>query len=182
MPNKELANNFDELDVMHLMENIEYGWVDFANNKHNEVDTSFSKDYKLQSPSEVMKSKVGVCWDQVELERYYFKKTNYQVKTYFIVHYDNNRCPTHTFLVYQKNNKYYWFEHSWQKYRGIYEYDSLNDLLVDVRSKFITTELNNSYEENNLVLYEYSTPKPGLNVLAFYKHCESGQMISDLFK
>lgn len=169
---------YNEFEIMNLMENIEYGWVDTSNNKHTIVDESYSDNYILQSPKEIIKHKVGVCWDQVELERYYFKGNNWNIKTYFIVHYDNDKCPTHTFLTFEKNNKYYWFEHSWERFKGIHEYNFLKDLLIDVRDKFIKYELNNNYNKNNLCIYNYKKPKYHLSVLEFYKHCESGINIS----
>ena len=163
--------------IMNLMEDIKYGWCDTKNTIHTTFDDSFNKYYKLQSPEETINNKIGVCWDQVELERYYFKNTKYKIKTYFIVHYDNNTCPTHTFLVYKDNNKYYWFEHSWSRYKGIHKYNSLNKLLKDVYQKFIISELNNNYEKDNLILREYQTPKYGLNIEEFYHHCEEGLQI-----
>lgn len=169
---------YNEFEVMNLMKEIEYGWMDKNGNKHDIVDASFSDNYVLQRPKEIIKNKVGVCWDQVELERYYFKGNDYNIKTYFIVHYDNDKCPTHTFLIFEKNNKYYWFEHSWERFKGIHEYNSLKDLLIDVRNKFIKYELNNNYNKNNLCLYNYKKPKYYLSVLEFYKHCEAGINIS----
>ena len=64
-------NYYNELEVMDLMQNIEYGWLDKVNNKHRLVDESFSNNYILQSPKEVIINKIGVCWDQVEFERYF---------------------------------------------------------------------------------------------------------------
>lgn len=171
-------NYYDEFEIMNLMENIEYGWMDKTNNKHTIVDEYYSDNYVLQNPKEIIKNKVGVCWDQVELERYYFKGNDWNIKTYFIVHYDNDRCPTYTFLTFEKNSKYYWFEHSWERFKGIHEYNSLKDLLIDVRDKFIKYELNDNYNKNNLCLYNYKKPKFHLNVLEFYKHCENGINIS----
>lgn len=169
---------FNEFEIMNLMENIEYGWMDKQGSKHNIVDESYSKNYILPSPKEIIGNKVGVCWDQVELERYYFKGNDWNIKTYFIVHYDSDKCPTHTFLTFEKGNKYYWFEHSWEKFRGIHEYATLKDLLLDVRDKFIKYELNNVCEKNNLCIYNYKKPKYHINVLEFFKHCESGINIS----
>ena len=100
---------YNEFEIMNLMENIEYGWIDKNNNKYNVVDESYSDNYILQDPKEIIKNKIGVCWDQVELERYYFKGNDWNIKSYFIVHYDNDKCPTHTFLTFEKNNKYYWW-------------------------------------------------------------------------
>lgn len=171
-------NYYNEVEVMDLMKNVEYGWLDKNNNKHNKVDEQYSDNYILQSPNEVIKNKVGVCWDQVELERYYFKGNSWNTKTYFIVHYDSDKCPTHTFLTFEKDNKYYWFEHSWERFRGIHEYTTLKALLVDVRDKFIKYELNNNYTKENLCIYHYKKPKYHLNVLEFYKHCESSVNIS----
>lgn len=169
---------YNEFEIMKLMENIEYGWIDKNNSKHTIVDETYLDNYVLQAPKEIIKNKIGVCWDQVELERYYFKGNDWNVKTYFIVHYDNDKCPTHTFLTFEKNNKYYWFEHSWFVFKGIHEYISLKDLLIDVRDKFIKYELNNNYNKNNLCLYNYKKPKFHLNVLDFYKYCENGINIS----
>lgn len=171
-------NYYNEFEIMDLMKIIEYGWVDKDNNKHDLVDETYSDNYILQSPNEVIKNRIGVCWDQVELERYYFKGNAWNIKTYFIVHYDSDKCPTHTFLTFEKDNKYYWFEHSWKTFRGIHEYTTLKDLLVDVRDKFIKYELNDNYTKENLYIYDYKKPKYYLSTLEFYKHCESGVNIS----
>lgn len=172
-----LWSYYNEFEIMEFMKNIEYGWLDIYDNKHYQVTEDFASDYKLQSPKEILKSNIGVCWDQVELERYYFHSNDLNVKTFFIVHYDNDKCPTHTFLAFKKENSYYWFEHSWSRFEGIHQYDSLKDLLIDVRSKFIKFELNSNYKAEKLILREYSKPKSGLNVKEFYEHCEKGLVI-----
>lgn len=171
-------NVTNEIEIMALMQNIKYGWLDKNGNKHDIVDASFSCDYILQSPKEIIKNKVGVCWDQVELERYYFEGKDWNIKTFFIIHYDTDKCPTHTFLTFEKNNKYYWFEHSWEMFRGIHEYNTLKELLLDIQNKFIKYELNNNYNKNNLCIYNYSKPKYHLNVIEFCNHCERGLKIS----
>ncbi len=171
-------NYYNEFEIMDLMENIEYGWVDKDNKKHVLVDETYSDNYILQSPKEIIKNKVGVCWDQVELERYYFKENDWNVKTYFLVHYDGDKCPTHTFLTFEKNNKYYWFEHSWERFKGIHEYKSLKELLFDIRDKFIKYELDNDYVVENLVLHEYQKPKYHISVQEFYNHCDYGTYIN----
>lgn len=170
-------NFYQDFEIMELMENIEYGWIDLQNQRYNFVNERFSQEYFLQSPKETRKNKIGICWDQVELERYYFKSNPWNIKTYFIVHYDSDKCPTHTFLTYEKDNKYYWFEHSWEQFRGIHEYDSESDLLLDVRNKFIKYELNNQYINENLKLYEYKKPKYHISVQEFYNHCKNGKYI-----
>ena len=168
---------YNEFEIMNLMQNIEYGWIDKNKTKHTIIDETYSDNYILQSPKEVIKNQIGVCWDQVELERYYFKGNDYNIKTYFIVHYDDNKCPTHTFLTFEKNNKYYWFEHAWEKFRGIHEYNTQKELLIDIKDKFIKYELNNNYIKENIILREYKKPKYHITVQEFYKHCENGTYI-----
>ena len=162
--------------IMELMNKISYGWVDKNGKQHIDDYETFSSDYILQSPDQLMISKVGVCWDQVELQREYFK--DYQsVRTYFIVYYDGNKCPTHTFLTYKKGDSYYWFEHAWERFKGFHKYDTMKDLLNDIRGIFISNELNDKCDGGNLVTYEYSKPKYNISVDEFYRHCESGRII-----
>lgn len=173
-------NYYEPEEIMKLIDEIEYGWIDIYNNKNYKVDNKFSDNYKLQSPDEIKKNKIGVCWDQVELERYYFKNSGYKINTYIIVHYDNDKCPSHTFLVYERDDFYYWFEHSWERFKGIYKYKNINELLYDVKNKFIKFELDNQFNENNLILREYKKPKFNISTKEFYKHCENGKIISSL--
>lgn len=163
--------------ITNIMNNIEYGYLDVNNQKHLEFDESFANLYKLQSPEETLRNKVGICWDQVELERYLLEKENVEFKTYFIVHYDNMTCPTHTFLIYKQEDKYYWFEHSWEKNRGVKVFDTELEALKYIKEKFIIDELNNKYNYKNLLIYEYTKPTFGIGVLDFFKHCENGKNI-----
>ena len=88
-----------ENDIMNIMNDIKYGYLDINGNIHFDIDEDFESLYTLQSPGETLNNKVGVCWDQVELERYLFDKKNIKFNTYFIVYYSDNICPTHTFLI-----------------------------------------------------------------------------------
>lgn len=74
-----------DIEIENKMKEITYGWVDVDGNKHEEVDETYATLYRLQGPESLLTSKCGVCWDQVELERYYFSLSNYEFKTYIIV-------------------------------------------------------------------------------------------------
>ena len=161
-------------NIMLLMEEIELGYLD----KNNEYHYLIDDDYHLLSPEEINIKKVGICWDQVEYERYLFDKQNIKNNTYFIVHYDNDKCPTHTFLIYEDNNKYYWFEHAWEMFKGIHEYNSEKEALKFIKEVFIKYELNNNYDNNSLKIYKYDKPEYGLSISDFYKHCEKGEIIN----
>lgn len=170
-------------DILEYMkENIKYGFIDNNQNIYpdndKDWDNSFSEHYQLQISSNLLKTKYGVCWDQVELERYLLKKINIKSKSYFIVEYDGKQYPTHTFIVINDNNKYYWFEHSWEPHRGIYEFNSLNELLLDVNDKFKKMLINKKISTDDIIIYEYEEPTKSLNCLEFYQHCEQGKIVS----
>jgi len=99
-------------------------------------------------------------------------------KSYFIVSYDGKIYPTHTFIVVNDNYKYYWLEHSWEPYRGIHEFNDVDELLTDVKSKFIKMCINKGISTNEIVIYEYVEPVNNLDCLEFFKHCESGKIVN----
>lgn len=169
-------NYYNENEILNLMDNIKYGWIDKNNISHSKINELFKENYKLQSSTEILKSKVGVCWDQVELERYYFKPNQNNIKTYFIIYINDKDNPTHTFLTYEKDNKYYWFEHAWEQYKGIHEYISQEEMLKDIKIKFRNKYLEKN-TNNNIYLYKYNKPQKKLSVQEFITHCTNSTLI-----
>jgi len=167
-------------EIFGVMESIEYGFKDELGNNIINVDiekwdNEFNDFYYLQTSAELLESKCGVCWDQVELERKLFLDNNINFKTYFIYIVDNDMLPSHTFLTYEFNNKHYWFEHSWGKYKGIHEYESELDLLLDVKEKF---KLEHSYACSDfLFIYEYEKPIDHITCDEFYKYIETQKLV-----
>lgn len=167
-------------EIMKIMDTIAYGFPDkeganILEENPEKYDAEFKEFYYLQTPEELMQSKCGVCFCQVELERKLFRDQDISVKTYFICTYDGDNLPSHTFLTYQEKEKYYWFEHSWGDYRGIHEYSSLKELLLDVRKKFI-----NSHEVSKdayTFVYQYEAPSKHLSCDAFYGFMETQKLM-----
>lgn len=167
-------------EIMNIMENIEYGYKDCNGDNIFYTDSKkwnneFHNFYKLLSPEQLLEAKCGVCWDQVELERKLFENNDIECKTYFIYIYDKNNLPSHTFLTYENNDKHYWFEHSWEKYKGIHEYKSEKELLLDIKKIF--TKEYNYIKKGSVYLYEYKKPKYNLNCNNFYKYIETQDLI-----
>lgn len=166
----------EELDK--IMSEIDYGVPNEKNENLLDLiddDEVFDKYYYLQTPEELLKSKLGVCWDQVELEREFLTNKNIDVRTFFICTYDDDNLPSHTFLTYEDNNLYYWYEHSWFEERTVRKYETLEMLLKDVKKKFI-----NSHETNKnapTLIYEYSKPPKHIKCEEFYGHAETGKLI-----
>lgn len=164
-------------DILNALEGIEYGWSDINNNTYQTLDKGFKKNYVLATPDEVLKNSLGTCYDIVELERAYFKQLGIKVNTYFMIYYESKKVYTHTFVVYEENEKFYWFEYSWNKVKGIHEYMSLYDLLKDVREKFKKHHNLKFMDVDYLCIYKYKKPKAHLGLKDLYKHCEAGENI-----
>lgn len=167
--------------IMSIMNSIEYGFKDengknIIINNPQKWDNHFENFYYLLEPEELLEKKCGVCWDQVELERKLFDEENIDFKTFFIYASSGDMLPSHTFLIYMTENRYYWFENSWAKYRGIHEYDTELSLLLDVINKF-KKEHNEIDNFDNLYLYEYQKPIKHIKCDDFYKYIETQKKI-----
>lgn len=158
------------------MQQIKYGWADERGYTYPDLTGDFAKDYRLQSPDELEKSKYGVCWDQVELERKTLKAAGIKVYSYNIIHYGediNPKMRTHTFLLFDYDHKTYWYEHAWEKHAGTHQFNSKDEAITAIHEIFIKDELNDKCDKDYIAIYEYSTPKPHLTHSEFYGHCES---------
>lgn len=152
-------------NVLEQLSEIQLGYIDKDGKKNILIKDDFRKNYYLQSPNELKESKVGLCIDQVELERELIGKLGLDLRTYYIVYADLNNEISHAFLVYKDNDKYYWFENAWYKYKGVHEYDSQNELLGDVGKKLIGTIENGDI--NRIKLYSYDKPRYGISFNVF---------------
>ena len=160
-------------EIMNVMNEINYGWVDKDGNSHTKLQDMINL-YLLQTPEELIENKVGLCWDQVELERKLFEEKGIKAHAYFIVYLDNKKFPCHTFLSFEDNNKFYYFEHAWNEHKGIKEFNSEKELLNEVKKYFIGIELKDGYIDENIFVFEYSKPNKKLNTLEFYDWCQKG--------
>ena len=107
--NNDFLNIKTPFELLEFMDkNITYGFVGKNGKKYLDMYSQEWNDWYqecfVQSGKEVLKSKVGTCWDQVELERLWFEKNGYSFKTFFVWFEVNrpNNLPTHTFLIYEK--------------------------------------------------------------------------------
>ena len=174
-------------ELLEFMKIINYGYLSKKDKVYRYGDINFDEnwydEYILENPEDILKNKVGNCWDQVELERYWFNKNKYEVITiYHQVMLDyNNSYPTHTFLVYKDNNKYCWFENSWDTERGIHEFDTFDALLKYEYNKNIELLKKYNINENEISkikYFIYNKPKYHITANDYIKHVTSGKEIS----
>ncbi len=182
----ENINTPEEL-LENMHKNIIYGFVC----KNAKVYTdAFSEESKkdwynqciIQDGKKVLETKVGTCWDQVELERLWFKEKNYEFKTIFLWFELNkkNDLPTHTFLMYKSDNKYYLFEHAYEHNRGIHEFDSFEEIIEGAKQKQLEYVISNYKVKEDfydfIKVCEYFEPLPNLSVEEYLKHVKKEVM------
>jgi hypothetical protein len=106
----------------YLNTKIDYGFIDKNNKIYKEVNEEYEKKYLLQTKDRLASTKIGQCWDFVELERYYFNQLKIKNESYFIC--DDGPHITHTLLIYFLNGEICYIESAWFKNKGIYKFKS----------------------------------------------------------
>ena len=134
--------------IMNIMDTINYGWIDVNNEVHKNTIFNIQKLYRLSTVEEILNNKIGICFDQVELERYFFDK-DYKTSSYAI--FTNHMI--HSFLTLEKNNRYIYFEHSSYKNKGVYYFESIEELLEFAVKCFMNTHKIKNIERIKLVNY-----------------------------
>lgn len=128
-------------ELLDWMNNIEYGWLDKDFNKNYDFD-NWWEEYRLSLPEEVLKYKIGTCYEQTFFAAKMFNKFfNLKYKIIFIQQY---KVSTHLCLIFKKNNKWYHFEHSFEKYKGIHgPYNTIKATAESVVKKMLEHEPSN---------------------------------------
>ena len=163
-------------EFLNKMKDIEYGWIDKNGNKYinHIVKNKFVTDYFLQKPSEVWQNHIGICWDQVEVEREFFKKQNIPFVSILILYNDGVKFPNHTFIIFKLDNEYGWLENTYTNVKEeVRYYSTLKEALEDVKNEFIH-ENDLQIIGDQLYFFAYDKPKAGLNYEEFAKHCQKG--------
>ena len=154
---------------------IKLGYRDKDGNLCSGFNKDFKERYYLQTPKSLLDSKVGLCFDQVELERELVTKLDVDCRTYFITYPDDKMDYAHAFLIYKDAKKYYWIENAWLKYRGLHVYDSKDDLFDDILVKFVETIPDGDVKK--IKMYMFDKPRAGINYTKYLSHCINGRNI-----
>ena len=158
-------------ELMNNLQTISYGWIDKDGGRHEKLGSDFASEYRLQLGDECYKNQLGVCWDQVEYEASFLDAAGIDNQSYFIYYDDKDKLPSHTFLVVKQGDKFLWIEHAWEKFAGIHEYNSEEELLKDVKTKFIEcSEFGNGCNRENVFVFKYNRPTTKLSCDEFYAH------------
>jgi len=170
-----------------MSNNINYGYLGKNGRVYHYDDLDFNLDwyeqYILESKNDLLKNLYGNCWDQVELERDWFLKNGYEIKTiYEMVKLDyDNVYPTHSFLIYKDKDCWYWFENSDFDNRGIHKFNTLDDLLNYQYKKYVEflKSFNITDEElEKIIVTEFDKPKEHISAEEYLNHVINSQQIN----
>lgn len=147
--------NYDMNNMKYQLKNKNYQLDNITD------ESDYDKYYRVLSPQDFIKYGGGTCWDYVIYQAYYFKRYYPGIKFYTFyhqsVHEDPNDAPSHTFMIFTVNNKWYWFESAWKINIGIWEFNTLEDALNFITDLLITSAENEPgisiYKDHFLVSY-----------------------------
>lgn len=173
--------------MIFLNKNIEYGVKDSNGNKITDGSSEqfqfvCNNEWFLRPVKQILLDKIGHCYDQVEIERYWFENNGYKVKTIWISAYQENienSGFSHTYLVYKDKNQWKLFEHSDYFNRGIFEFNSLKDAINFQAKNQIKTAENCIKPEikYSVCIKEYSKSKTNLNMSEFLEYIMSSKNV-----
>lgn len=159
----------------YMKENISYGFMTKDGSIEKENYVNFGRKYKLQTPEEVYKNKVGVCWDQVEFQKLIFDKyIRLPVDTYFVDISDGKKTThTHTFLVYSNGDGYFnYFENSYEKLRGIHKFKN-----IYLTVNYVLENLKKDVTAKHITVYKYTDVRFGISADEYLSHVKKGDIV-----
>ena len=161
-----------------LNKHINYGFTyqDQVFLESEDFGKQMDKFWKLKTGNDLLDSGYGVCWDLSEFEREWFEKLKITSECFFFMAFlsRNEGGATHTFLLYEKDANWFWFEFSWEMHRGIWKYESKESALADIIEKFCQCYNKGCHQ---VEVYRTRKAKAGLNTFEFVEHCLSGEKI-----
>ena len=161
--------------ILDNISDIKIGFSDRKGNLYHNIKQNFNEVFYLRKPEDILSSRIGLCFEQVELERFLLSKYDLKLRTYFLLYQESNLGSSHAFVIYKDNEKYYWLENAWLKYRGIHEYKTKEEAYLDIAYKFGKTIPN--FKRDKLKLYEFEKPRYGISYEKYKNNAFNGHVI-----
>ena len=134
--------------------------------KYSKYDYIYVDDisnYKIKRPNEFEASHGGICLDYMRPMSLAMHKNAFSHQCYFTeLHKDNKTIATHTYIIVNDFDFYYWVECAWQKHKGVYLVFSYKD---------VERILRNEYDADECYTVVYSPVKTeGMTADEFFKY------------
>lgn len=138
--------------------------------RNNPFDIALSKEYQKiifqvgnyaqkelwyhRNITEILNDQISNCYESTYLVEEFLKLMKIEYQKYIVGRY-NNITLSHMFITYKIDSKYYYFEHAFRDFRGIYSYDDKKTLECDIFNKYIyydNTVLTKDINKSNYFL------------------------------
>ncbi|MBR1413447.1 MAG: hypothetical protein IJ574_02105 [Bacilli bacterium] len=172
--------------LVYMSNNINYGYLGKNGRVYHYDDEDFNSawysQYILESKEDLLKNLCGNCFDQVEFERDWFLKNNYEIKTIYemvLLDYDNE-YPTHSFLIFKYDDNWFWFENSDFNNRGIHKFSSLDELLNYQYKRYVEylKTFNITIEEiDEIIITEFNEPEKHITAKEYLEHVIDSKLL-----
>ena len=158
--------------------NIKYGINIDHPTKETDMALKFFKYYKLQTPEQLLKSKMGVCWDQTYFEKRWLEDRGFETQQFYIELDINPARPTHTFTIFKDGDDWFYFENSFYIIRQVTKIRNVKNLVDMVITAMVNEEVKKDPSLNynmakTLVTKMVGEPPYGKGVVAFMEFAES---------
>ena len=125
----------------YMKENIQYGWVGIDGSKHIENLKDFRSLYHTSSLKQVLNTGLGTCIESAIVAKSWFDSKNINYKLFCHRSYETEgncemEVKMHIFIFYEEKDKWIHFEHSNRPKQGLHEYNSVEDALDDITTRF----------------------------------------------
>lgn len=116
---------FDEIKNFHH-ELVHKPYTIRKGSRYYDADERGFEIYKMQIPKQLRSCyHGGICWDLCMFQSFWFKRYAPTIPAEFYYHeimFDEETSPSHTFMIFQFQDQWYWFEASWKPKAGIYRF------------------------------------------------------------
>ncbi len=132
------------------------------------VNDIMNNQYKFNYPMDIFNYNVASSAEQMEFIVMFLEANNIKYKRLVFSSLVNNVInESHFFVTYNIDNDWFYFENALTDFKGIYKYNSFNELIDVVISKMIYTKELNPYKEinsNKYILNEIEKIDMNLNI------------------
>lgn len=90
----------------------------------------------LYAPDEVLNKKKVHCWEATSFAYKFLGMMGFDCSIIYIETSDLSATHTAVFYSNKHSAEVHWFEYTWEHYRGIHRYKSMQDFIEDIAYKF----------------------------------------------
>ena len=144
--------------VDNLMQDIEFGMFDENGEELLNSEDWYDKTV-VQSPEDTINHKKGNSVDQANLLYWLFKDNGLKPEIYYVEYTNKDKVsPSHMFVIFNKDNKCYWYENAWEDEKGLHDFNNSIECFDYIKSKFCPSEYSNTCK-----VYQIKDLKEGTN-------------------